>query len=338
MNSEQDDIVVASTTSTQAELDHVVGDDWRTSPEPAAAPIKEEPKEEVKEDPSSTEKVETAADLETAKLESDPYKKLAGETEDQFIKRHRKREKELSRDRDYARQRAKDIEEESRERERKLEERLAKLEQGAAKPAAKAEDNPKPELKDFANETDAYEKWVEAVAEWKSDQRITARIAQQQKDVAEATEADERQAESDRQKKTFDAYNAQVDKTREKFPDWDEVITAGADVPMTEGVRLAVVEAENGPEVAYYLCTHKDEAKALNAMSVPRAMVEVGKISARLQKSDDTHSPERRPVSSAVAPIRPVGARGATSVKTLDSMDMDEYNRVRDEQQRSRNR
>lgn len=329
MDSEQDDIVVASTTSTQAELDHAAGDDWRVSPEPVA-PVTEEKKEEVKEDPSPSEEDETAAESETAKPESDSKVPPKGET------RAQKRERELIRDRDYARQRAQEIEAESKERERKLEERLAKLEQGAAKPAAKADEDPEPKLEDFANQENGYDKWVKAQSRWDARQVVKETVANQQKAAEEADAAEEQRVEQENTKKTFDAYNAQVDKTREKHPDWDDVIKAGADVPMSQGVQLAVIESENGPEVAYYLCTHKDEAKALNTMSVPRAMVEIGKISAKLLKADDAPSPERKPVTSAAAPLRPVGRAGTTSSVPLDTLSYEDYRRVRDEATRNR--
>lgn len=320
-----DDIVVASTTATQEELDHAISEDWRKSPE-----VKDPPKVEEKTEISEADEAEIAAESETAKPESktDALKKDA-----KLESKAEKRIRELKRDREYARQFA----EEQTEKNRLLEERLAKLEQGQAKSKEPvATDDPEPQLKDFENQPDAYEKWIKAQGRWEARQEFKALTAKQQKEAEEAEEAEEQQTETQRKDKVFAEYNSRITEAREQFPDWDQVINQ-TDIPLKEGVRLAIIEMENGPEIAYYLGKHKDEAIAIYDMSTPKAMAEIGRISAKLQKTD-SGSPPVKPVSNAAQPIRPVGRSATTSTVNLDTADMETYNRVRDQQQASRNR
>ena len=70
---------------------------------------------------------------------------------------------------------------------------------------------------------------------------------------------------------------------------------------------VAVMEADNGDEIAYYLGTHLDEAKAIAALSPTAQIRAIGKLEAKLAAEPAKPSP----TSKAPAPINPVSGTGS---------------------------
>src|SRR5215472_11311098 len=120
------------------------------------------------------------------------------------------------------------------------------------------------------------------------------------------------------------SYNDRVEAFKVDHEDWGEVVTASTmDIP--QGVQMAILEMENGPEVAYFLGKNPQVVKSLNKMSVPTAMAEIGRISSRLegpqekekenyQERQNSRGPDREPiVSRAPAPIKPLSGHATKS-------------------------
>jgi hypothetical protein len=153
-------------------------------------------------------------------------------------------------------------------------------------------------------------------------------------------------SETERKQKTvLQTYNERVEAFKAEHEDWLDVVGQNIDIPT--GVQMAILEMDNGPEVAYFLGTHPQICKDLNNMSVARAVAEIGKVSARLegpqeekQKTQERgpgNGPDRQPVTSrAPAPIKPLTGHATRSSVPLDQMDYSEYRRVRDQQEKSR--
>lgn len=170
-----------------------------------------------------------------------------------------------------------------------------------------------------------YEEYVEALADWKSEQRVA-------KALEEREQATSKQAEEARTKETFDTYNKRVSEARGKYEDFDEVVGRD-DISIPQSVQLAIVEMDNGPEVAYYLGQHPEEAEKLLELSPIKAVMAVGRIAATLNPSS---SPEKRPVSGAPTPVKPVGSSSTRSSVALEDLPQREYNRIRNEQESKR--
>ena len=84
-----------------------------------------------------------------------------------------------------------------------------------------------------------------------------------------------------------------------KYDDFDEVV---GDLQPTTPWAVAVMEADNGDEIAYYLGTHLDEAKAIAQLSPIGQARAIGKLEAKLA----AEPPKPKPTSQAPAPISPV--------------------------------
>lgn len=157
--------------------------------------------------------------------------------------------------------------------------------------------------------------------------RETERRAAEAKDAQERTQREE--VERLRQ-----GYQDRVAKFKADHPDYDEVTTSD-DLPISEVMAGAIVTAENGPELAYYLAENPQEAERIARMTrgtyqggpnhgrpapdVPRQMFEMGKLAAKLASP-----PARAP--TAPAPITPLRAtNGAAVSKDPNEMSTEEY-------------
>lgn len=311
-----DEMTLTSTTATQEEINEALG----ITPEPAAQPEAkpEEGKDGEKPQPEQAE----------------------GEKQEQEPQQHRSKKPKSAQDR---------INELTREKY-ELRERLARLE-GAqsrggdaaepAKPAPKqiAPTRPKPDPNDAKYKT--YDDYVEDLADWKTEQRLAA-------DKAAATEREQ----NERLREKFDNFRAQQQKAAAKYDDWDEVMS-NKDIVLPEVMNVAVVDFENGADVAYYVATHPDFRQHLLDMndgySDLKIVHELSRLSdylleqenaeeepANSEKPAATVAAPKPAVSSAPAPIKPIGgaSTAANGMKSPDEMTQKEYNRWRDSQKR----
>lgn len=209
------------------------------------------------------------------------------------------------------------------ELEKELETERAK----AAKPAEKtATEPPNPEVKPKLEDFKTHEEWVEAVADWKIEQRF----------AKEAQQAVQEEA-SDRTKEVYDAHNKRIAEAQGKYDDFLETVNVETpwsskspdDVQSAQAFQIAIYEAENGPDVLYYLGKNKEELAKLKGLSPAKVQMAVGRISASLLQSDSPSAPqektEEKPVTKAPPPIKPVGASGAKSTVNEDDLSDDEW-------------
>lgn len=296
-------IIATSTTATEAELAHAVSPNWREPfIEPAAAP------------PAAAEGEEGTA-LAPEEGGEGTEKKPSQEKNDDPAKKSR-----------MAR-----LHDRLDGLERRLEERdaeIARLRAGERAPAngepvrreapAKAsEADPKPKATDakYAND---YEQFIEDLSRWG---------ARQERAKAEAEAA--QQTERERASGVFERYNAQLEAVRTAHPDFDEVMAA-PDVKIPEALTPAILEAPNGPEIAYYLLSHPEEAQKLSEMSLAAGAVEIGRLSHQLKPNQQAAAPAKRNRPAPPAPIAPPAAVAATSVaKGLDEVPYAEFKRRR---------
>ena len=205
---------------------------------------------------------------------------------------------EITKQREAAREEAR----REREQRESLETRLKELEarvnpQPAQADADELGEEPKPE-----QFSDMYE-YAKALAEYTADKRLMER---DRKEVARKAAAEQEQK--------FKAWADRVNAAKNDLPDFDDMVQS-SDVRVSDPVRDAIIESENGPQILYYLAENAEFAKKLADMSVVSAVREIGKIEARFSREATKESaPEVKPVvgkSKAPAPISPL--RGAIS-------------------------
>jgi hypothetical protein len=189
-------------------------------------------------------------------------------------------------------------------RAKEAEAEIARLrgEKGEPKPKTESKPEGKPKLENFDN----YEDWVEALTDYKADQRINASKA----------ETEKAKAETDFLKR----FNA----GRKSFKDWDDVVTN--DVDITAAMQNAIKESDIPAEIIYWLGQNPDEAERIFDLPAGKQALAIGKIEAKLEgkKSDRSGNNERRS-SNAPEPIKPTTSSGKKISKSYDDMSYGEF-------------
>lgn len=136
---------------------------------------------------------------------------------------------------------------------------------------------------------DTHEAYLEALVDWKADQKVKAQ------------EAERRQ----------EAWSTKAQEARSKFDDFDDALQS-APAP-SPSVSEVLFESPKGAELAYYLATHEDEYKRINKLSPVAAARELGLIEGRI--SAEKKEAKAAPVSKAPRPVAPVNPASSAPSK-----------------------
>ena len=118
-----------------------------------------------------------------------------------------------------------------------------------------------------------------------------------------------------------------VEKVSDKYEDFDAVV--GNLVP-NNPVTVAIMEAENAGELAYYLAKNPTEAMRIVNLHPRAAIREIGKLEAKLlAEPAKAKSPSRAP-----APITPLTGASPSTAKSLSDPDLpyEEFVKIREKQ------
>jgi hypothetical protein len=182
----------------------------------------------------------------------------------------------------------------------------------------------KPDLKDF----DSYEDWVEAVSEWKWDQKEAKLRAEIQAEMDAKLKAEhEASASTEAQKQVsavLDTYNDRLDAARGRIPDFDKVLDDAGEVALNDAMKEAIILRESGPDVLYYLATHLDVAEEIQAMNPAQTYMELGRIEAQLASTEPAADPDKLnpETTEAVTPktaTTPAISKAPTPLKTVET-------------------
>lgn len=321
------EVTVASTTDSQEDVNVAAG----LKPSAGNEEIKEEkPEGEEKPEKEGSEEGEEQEGEEKEEKPDDGEKPEGeGKGKGGFQKRINKltkRARELQDKLDAAEKERDDL------RKAKGKEGEEEKKDDAGKP------KPKPKLADF----DDVEAFYDALADWKLDERD--RIKEEQTNKTEATRA---------QKETFDAYNTAVEEARAAHDDFDEVLSDADGMKIPSSVQVAIVGMKaKGPEVAYALAKDPELCQTLlDAMEEggdTAALVEFGawlkekglggKAASKAIKEagGEEAKPNKKPVTNAPDPVKPVRAASASSSVPMDELPFQEYKKARERQTKGR--
>ena len=209
---------------------------------------------------------------------------------------------EITKQREAAREEAR----KEREAREALEARLRDLEAKAnpAPQVAQAAEDTEPQPSQFE---DAFE-YAKALAEWSTEKALRER------DAAEA-QRKQQEAEAVKHREWAD----RVSKAKAELPDFDEMV-ASSEVVVSNEVRDAIMESDVGPQLLYHLAENPEVADALAKMSAIKALREIGKLEARLEKSAPKQEVKTVAAkSNAPAPISPLKATSAATDVQVNS-------------------
>ena len=254
-----------------------------STPAPEAKPA---PSPEVKTDSETTDTGDTATP-------ADPEAKPATElTPEQLAaKRDRRAQNKL--------EKAYRVRAEAQARADQLEKRLAELEAKTNQPVSTPGE---PTLAQFDYDP---EKYATAKAEFAKTQ------------AAKDFEANQRAAyQKQAQAKLVEGWEEKVAKAEDKYDDWQEKV---GDIQPNSPFVAALMEADNGEDIAYYLGSHPKEAQRIAQLNPLSQVREIGKLEAKLLSKPV----EPKVPSKAPAPITPVSG---TAANVLDGpTEQDDY-------------
>ena len=178
------------------------------------------------------------------------------------------------------------------------------------KPKAPA-DSGAPNIRDFED----VEKYAEAREKYAREQE-------------RKTYETERQTKAQREEMEVltSSWEKKAERGEGKYEDWDEIV---GELKPSSPLHAAIMEADNGEDIAHYLGTHIDEANRIVALS-PRAQVrEIGKLETKLA----AEPPKPKAPSKAPAPITPItGTKAAEVAEVKDGMSYQDFVKVRNRQ------
>ena len=182
----------------------------------------------------------------------------------------------------------------------------AELEQMRAQLAPKQKE---PDISDF----DTLDEYVEAVAEYKLNQKSQETLSKQ---------AQQTQAQAQAQE-----WVSKVNKVREVAPDFDDAFSNVANIEFAPMALEAVAQHPKGAEIAYMLGKDVSEAYRIAALPPSLQLMAIGEIAAK------TSLPKTKAVSTAPKPVKPVNSGGASNAPPED---MDEWVKWRNQQLRQK--
>lgn len=156
-------------------------------------------------------------------------------------------------------------------------------------------DNGRPTQANYANVDD----YVEAMADWKLGQRDQKAQQEYQQQQAQTLNA-----------KTENFYTE-----AQKIPGFDR--DAFEELPLTRAIAAAIIEADAPAQLMAHLAAHPEEAERIAGLSPTRQVAEMAKLEGKLVSAPK--------VSSAPAPIKPIGSRGAAANSDLSKASMEDY-------------
>jgi len=149
----------------------------------------------------------------------------------------------------------------------------------------------KPEASEFAD----YGEYVEALAEFKADQKVAQALS-------ERDERAQHESSAARVATTWEGRQAEFRKTA---PDYDTVMQGADNVNIAAHVGQILMDSDHGPAIAYQLAKNPALADRLNALTPTAAAREVGRMEAGIAAP----SPSPAPPPTASAPAASLGAR-----------------------------
>jgi chemotaxis protein histidine kinase CheA len=164
----------------------------------------------------------------------------------------------------------------------------------------------------------AYEDYSLALADFVSDTKQTEHTAAQQ-------QAHEHQQIAQQQQEQLDRWSKTLDAARQQNPQFDDDLNL--DTPMSLPMQHLAMESPQGIQILQWLSTHPDDAQRLSTLHPAETYREMGKLEARLEAASSTGSGPARVVSSAKAPIKPLGTSPPVDdpFEITDDLSMDEH-------------
>ena len=210
-----------------------------------------------------------------------------------------------------------DQDQEKQRSSRRFERRLDKAYRRAAEAQARAELAEK-QLAEFRSKSSPSDPGAPKLEDFKDIEEYAAAREKHASEKAVKELTSKQQAESRKQYETklVEAWEAKAERGIAKYDDFDETV---GELKPTSPWAVAVMDADNGEDIAHYLGKHLKEAERIASLSPASQIREIGKLEAKLA----AEPPKPKTPSKAPAPITPLS--GAAPVATDVPSEGDDY-------------
>lgn len=290
-----DGFTITSTSATSEQLaEQFKPSDKPETPETAPETVQADPVTSVTSEPGEGKEAAPApAEKPLGKPKNDPRARVEQAT---------RQAAEAKRQRDEIERRAVAAEQE-------LERLRAGLPKESKPEPAKVETKA-PDGKPKADDFETYDEYVEALTDWKAEQR--------DKTVKESAH---REALLSHQQSLFNSFQERIQKAIEADPTIDEkihpdIVAMVPNGPVDFSKRMSnddligvhFIAEEKGLDMMRHLSEYPDVLQRLRGLSQPQLLVELGRIDARLGSVTTAPDPKPISISRANPPVRPVTA------------------------------
>lgn len=200
---------------------------------------------------------------------------------------------------------------EARREADQLRAQLQNLQQGTQQkepePQSQGTQDSEPTLEQFDYDP---EKYMEARIEWKLEQRLKA---------AEAERYQRESQQSDQQRK--EAFNQRANEFAANNDDFYDVVFGNTSLPINEPMSQYIMDSENGPNVAYHLGHHPDEAQTIAAMAPHLAIAALARLEDRLVPPKTPNASANTPQITRAPPVAKRVAASSSSGEAMDDME-----------------
>jgi len=158
------------------------------------------------------------------------------------------------------------------------------------------------------------ESYLEALADWKAEQKVTA-LKQELKSDVESLKKVQQDSEEN-------VFQGRLNESKNKYADFDDAFF-NPDTPYTEVMREVVKKDADGLELGYFFGKNQEEALRIAELSIidpTAARVEMGKIIQKLAAQ-----PNKKKISDAPPPINPLNAHVEVVTRDPSKMSQSEY-------------
>lgn len=177
-----------------------------------------------------------------------------------------------------------------------------------------------PEGKPNPDDFETHAEYIEALTDWKTDQKLQDRDRKFEESKKKAAE-----------EKALESHSERVKAFSEKTPDFAELLESVDGVQVSPAVEDLIISSEHGPELMYELAKNFAEFERINQLPPLAAAREMGKLEAKLLSKSSTVS-ETKKTTNAPNPIAPVGKGGSgVFTKSIDDPNISfaDYERIR---------
>jgi hypothetical protein len=177
------------------------------------------------------------------------------------------------------------------------------------------------EGKPVAENYDSHAEFIEALTDWKTDQKLELRDRK-------AKESEIKTEVESKHKRVADEVRTRSEENQE----FADLMEENGDVPLSVTVEAVILDSDEPAELMHELLKDRKELQRICSLSAIQAAKELGKIEARLAK-DETSKETPKKTTKAPPPISPLGAKssgvGRKSIYDADKMSQREYEEMR---------